>query len=123
MRFVERSEANRVSQTTEGWMSYFAVKQKELGMSDYQIRKWQSWHTHHAIVMIASLYIITTQLIEKQKDVPLLSFRDAQIMLVANICATQVEIEDKALKMNKRHKKRKTDIYRAYQKQREKLKS
>ncbi|MDZ7776390.1 MAG: hypothetical protein U5L09_12700 [Bacteroidales bacterium] len=41
----------------------FDNAKNELGMSDYQIRKWQSWHTHHAIVMMASLYI-ATQLIE-----------------------------------------------------------
>ncbi|MDC0584264.1 IS701 family transposase [Bacteroidales bacterium] len=99
----------------------FDNAKNELGMSDYQIRKWQSWHTHHAIVMMASLYI-TTQLIEHQDNVPLLSFRDARILLVANICATQVEIEEKAIQMHKRHKKRKADILRRFCKQKEKLK-
>ena len=64
-------------------------------MSDYQIRKWQSWHTHHSLVMIASLYV-TAQLIERQQDIPLLSFRDARILIVANRCATQIEIEEKS---------------------------
>lgn len=100
----------------------FDNAKNELGMSDYQIRKWQSWHTHHAIIMLASLYI-TTQLLEHKKDVPLLSFRDVRIMLVANICATQVEMENKALQMYKRHKKRKADIDYSYHKQKEKLKS
>jgi len=105
--WVERSSANA---------------KNELGMSDYQIRKWQSWHTHHAIVMMASLYI-ATQLIEHQQEIPLLSFRDVRIMLVANICATQIEMENKARQMQKRHKKRQADIDLSYHKHKEKLKS
>ena len=100
----------------------FDNAKNELGMSDYQIRKWQSWHTHHAILMMASLYI-TEQLIENTKDVPLLSFRDARILIVSNICATQVELERKAMQMLKRHRKRKADIDYAHYKQKEKLKS
>lgn len=100
----------------------FDNAKNELGMSDYQVRKWQSWHTHHAIVMMASLYV-TTQLIENQQDVPLLSFRDVRIMIVANICKTQIEMENKARQMQKRHKKRQADIDIAYRKQKEKLKS
>lgn len=100
----------------------FDNAKNELGMSDYQIRKWQSWHTHHAIVMMASLYI-ATQLIEHQQEVSLLSFRDVRIILVANICATQIEMENKARQMQKRHKKRQADIDISYHKQKEKLKS
>jgi SRSO17 transposase len=100
----------------------FDNAKNELGMSDYQIRKWQSWHTHHAIVMMASLYI-ATQLIEHQQEIPLLSFRDVRIMLVANICATQIEMENKARQMQKRHKKRQADIDLSYHKHKEKLKS
>ena len=100
----------------------FDNAKNELGMSDYQIRKWQSWHTHHAIVMMASLYI-ATQLIEHQQEIPLLSFRDVRIMLVANICATQIEMENKARQMQKRHKKRQDDIDLFYHKHKEKLKS
>jgi SRSO17 transposase len=102
----------------------FDNAKNELGMSDYQIRKWQSWHTHHAIVMMASLYV-TTQLIEYQQEIPLLSFRDVRIMLVTNICSTQIKMETeiKARQMQKRHKKRQTDIDFTYRKQKEKLKS
>jgi hypothetical protein len=58
----------------------FDNAKNELGMSDYQIRKWQSWHTHHSLVMMASLYV-TTQLIEHQIEISLLSFRDIRIMV------------------------------------------
>ncbi|WP_010420361.1 hypothetical protein [Anaerophaga thermohalophila] len=82
-------------------------------MSDYQIRKWQSWHTHYAIIMMTSLYIVT-QLIEHQQEVLLLSFRDVRIMIVTNICATQIEMENKARQMLKRHKKKHADMIQPF---------
>lgn len=78
-------------------------------MSDYQIRKWQPWHTNHAIIMLASL-LITTKLIESKEDVPLLSFKDVRILIVTQNCPTQIEMEEKIKQMQKRHAKRKADI-------------
>ncbi len=98
----------------------FDNAKNELGMSDYQIRKWQSWHTHHAIIMLASLFI-TSKLIEGKKEIPLLSFKDARILIVARICITQIEMEQKIKQMQKRHAKRKADIDWNYYKQKVKL--
>jgi SRSO17 transposase len=94
----------------------FDNAKNELGMSDYQIRKWQSWHTHHAIIMLASL-LITTKLIEGKTEIPLLSFKDARILIVTQICKTQIEMEEKIKQMQKRHVKRKADIDWNYNKQ------
>jgi SRSO17 transposase len=94
----------------------FDNAKNELGMSDYQIRKWQPWHTHHAIIMLASL-LITTKLIESKEDIPLLSFKDARILIVTQICTTQIEVEEKIKQMQKRHTKRKADIDWNYNKQ------
>ena len=94
----------------------FDNAKNELGMSDYQIRKWQSWHTHHSIIMLASL-LITTKLIESKEAIPLLSFKDARILIVAQICTTQIEMEQKIKHMQKRHIKRKADIDWNYNKQ------
>ena len=94
----------------------FDNAKNELGMSDYQIRKWQSWHTHHTIIMLASL-LITTKLIESKQEIPLLSFKDARILIVTQICATQIEMEQKIKQMQKRHIKRKADIDWNYNKQ------
>ena len=87
----------------------FDNAKNELGMSDYQIRKWQSWHTHHAIVMLTSL-LITQTLIESKEKIPLLSFKDARILIVTQICSTQIEMEQKIKQMQKRHIKRKAGI-------------
>ena len=94
----------------------FDNAKNELGMSDYQVRKWQSWHTHHAIMMLASL-LICTKLIESKKEIPLLSFKDARILIVTQICKTQIEMELKIKQMQKRHHKRKADIDWNYHKQ------
>jgi SRSO17 transposase len=94
----------------------FDNAKNELGMSDYQIRKWQSWHTHHAIIMLASL-LITKKLIEGKKDIPLLSFKDARILITAKICMGQIDMEQKIKQMQKRHAKRKADIDWNYSKQ------
>lgn len=94
----------------------FDNAKNELGMSDYQIRKWQSWHTHHSIIMLASL-LITTRLIECKEEIPLLSFKDTRILIVAQICRTQIEMEQKIRQMQNRHVKRKADIDWNYNKQ------
>jgi len=36
----------------------FDDAKNELGMSDYQVRKWNGWHHHHALVLMASLYLL-----------------------------------------------------------------
>jgi SRSO17 transposase len=94
----------------------FDNAKNELGMSDYQIRKWQSWHTHHAIIMLASL-LITTKMIESKEQIPLLSFKDARILVVTQIYTTQIEMEQKITQMQKRHSKRKADIEWNYTRQ------
>lgn len=94
----------------------FDNAKNELGMSDYQVTKWQSWHTHHAIIMLVSL-LITTKLIEVKEEIPLLSFSDARILLVAKICTAQIGMDQKIKQMQKRHRKRKADIDWNYNKQ------
>lgn len=94
----------------------FDNAKNELGMSDYQIRKWQSWHTHHAIMMLASL-LITTKMIETKEQIPLLSFKDARILVVTQICSSQIDMEQKIKQMQKRHDKRKADIEWNYSRQ------
>jgi SRSO17 transposase len=43
----------------------------ELGMSDYQVRKWKGWHHHHAIVLMAMLFMLKEQ-INKEINHPLI---------------------------------------------------
>ena len=96
----------------------FDDAKNELGMSDYQVRKWKSWHNHHVMIMMASLFIMK-QKIENKVQVPLLSFRDARILVILQIFGTPEDIKKRLLQMEKRHKKRKDDILQKYKKQAE----
>jgi len=85
----------------------------ELGMSGYQVTGWLAWHHHMALVMMDSLYILTLKL-ENQEEMPLLSVRDARLLVIATAFATQKEV-DLCLKHNRiRHRHRQTDINRYY---------
>lgn len=87
----------------------FDNAKNELGMSDYQTRKWKSWHHHHSLVMLASLFLMKQQ-IDNNETVPLLSFRDARILIILQVFGTEQDVEKQLLKMEKRHKNREKDI-------------
>ena len=88
----------------------------ELGMSDYQVRKWKGWHHHHAIVLMAMLFMLKEQ-IDKEIDYPLMSLPDARkmvmVLIAQSIVTPQSPVKEEIKKMKKRHLKRKksTDWY------------
>lgn len=96
----------------------FDNAKNELAMSDFQTRKWKAWHHHHSLMLLASLFIMKQQ-IDNQEEVPLLSFRDARILIILHVFGTQEEIELRLKQMEKRHQKRKYDIERCFKKQKE----
>jgi hypothetical protein len=89
----------------------------ELGMSDYQIRKWRGWHHHHAIVFMAMLFNLKER-IKHEADYPLMSVRDARILVTTLIAQTMISDEPQMAKelrlMEQRHRKRQSDIDRHY---------
>lgn len=88
----------------------------ELGMSDYQVRKWKGWHHHHAIVLMAMLFLLKEQ-IDKEVEYPLMSLRDARKMVIVLIAQAIIEpqsmVNQEINRMKNRHFKRKksTDWY------------
>jgi len=95
----------------------FDDAKNELGMSDYQIRKWRAWHHHHAIVLMALLFMLQ-EMIAKESAFPLMSVRDARIM-VTTLIAQTIQITEPPMQrqirlMKKRHKKRQRDIDRSF---------
>ena len=40
----------------------FEDAKSECGMADYQVRKWQAWHHHMALVMMAMLFMLTERM-------------------------------------------------------------
>jgi hypothetical protein len=83
-------------------------------MSDYQVRKWNGWHHHHSLVFMAGLYLLL-QRIDAQQDIPLMSVRDARILMVVSLFGTEQDVELRLKQMAKRHQKIQTDINRHYQ--------
>ena len=85
----------------------------ELGMSDHQVRKWIGWHHHQTLVMLASIFLLKEKILA-QEDVPLMSVRDARILLIFKYFATKDQYEQRVEQMKKRHYKRQVDIDRYY---------
>jgi hypothetical protein len=89
----------------------FDDSKNELGMSGYQVTGWLAWQHHRALVLMASLYILNIKL-EQQHEIPLLSVRDARILIIAINFATQKEVDLCMEHMQIRHRKRQKDIDR-----------
>ncbi len=109
---------------TNGEFAYFQAQRywvertfddakNELGMSDYQIRKWNSWHHHHALVFMAALFLLE-QKIAHQQEAPLMSMRDARILMIVSLFGTKEDIKLRLRQMKIRHRVRQKDIDRMY---------
>lgn len=53
----------------------FQDAKSELGMAQYEVRKWRGWHHHMALVSLAMLFVVKER-IEHADSAPLLSARD-----------------------------------------------
>lgn len=91
----------------------FDDSKNELGMSGYQVTGWLSWQHHMALVMMAGLYILNIKL-EQQDEMPLMSVRDARLLVIAINFATQKEVDLCMEHIRIRHKQRQADIDRYY---------
>ncbi len=91
----------------------FDDAKNELGMLDYQVRKWIGWHHHMSLVIMAGLYL-TQEKMANNEELPLMSMTDARILLIATIFGTEEQRRIRVEQMLKRHQKRKDDIDRHY---------
>jgi SRSO17 transposase len=62
----------------------FQDAKSHLGMAQYQARKWDSWHRHMALVMLAALFMLLTRELHEEL-LPLLSCYDIQILLAKSL--------------------------------------
>jgi SRSO17 transposase len=91
----------------------FKDEKGELGLFDYQIRKYTSWYHHMALVMIAMHY--TLEVIIRNRDkIPLLSVRDVRLQIIEILIHDGVKIDKKITQMIHRHKQRAEDIIQHY---------
>ncbi len=66
-----------------------------------------------ALVMMAMLFLLRER-IENEQEYPLMSVRDARLLLIEMIKQDQIQLHKRWLQMNKRHEKRQADIDRYY---------
>ncbi len=85
----------------------------ELGMADYQVRKFNAWYHHQALVMFAMQYINRAKT-KKQEDIPLLSVRDIRLQVIQMLKKDGAQMELEIDQMFFRHKQRIKDIMRYY---------
>lgn len=85
-------------------------------MADYQVRKWQAWHHHMALVFMAMLFMLEER-IRAASTCPLLSCSDIEEMLRHFLPKRAVSQEEVLAQMEKRHEKRLASIRQAYRKQ------
>jgi SRSO17 transposase len=85
----------------------------ELGMADYQVRKYNAWYHHQALVMLAMQYV-NKKKIELKQVVPLLSVRDVRLNIIATLKEQGAEMEKEINQMFERHRHLINDINRHY---------
>ncbi len=84
----------------------FREAKSECGMADYQVRRWDAWHHHMALVMLGSLFLVK-QKIEGRQQWPMLSFNDLVTALAHLLPRRQLTAEELAEIINQRHRLRK----------------
>jgi FOG: Transposase len=87
----------------------FDDSKNELGMSGYQVTGWLAWQHHMALVMMAGLYILVMKL-DYQNAMPLLSVRDARLLIIAMNFTSDKEVDFCLEFIHKRHKQRQKAI-------------
>ncbi len=91
----------------------FQDAKSEIGMSDYQVRKWNGWHHHMALVILAMSFLVRERLLN-QTDYPLLSCRDVRLLIIALLTKDKRRIDKRLKQMQIRHTQREKNIQRHF---------
>ena len=87
----------------------FEDGKSQCGMADYQLRLWNAWHHHMALVMMAMLFMLSQKL-RMQEQCPLLSCADIERLLAAFLPRRDASPEQVLGHMNRRHEMRRRAI-------------
>ena len=91
----------------------FKDSKRELGLFDYQIRKYVAWCHHNALVMMA-MHFVLEKIMENKEKIPLLSVRDVRLQLLQILRKNGTLIEKEIRQMRIRHLQRLYDIVNSY---------
>ena len=80
----------------------FREAKSECGMADYQVRRWDAWHNHMALVMLGTLFLVKQKKAGRQQW-PMLSFNDLVTALEHLLPRRQLTAEELADIISKRH--------------------
>lgn len=80
----------------------FREAKSECGMADYQVRRWDAWHHHMALVMLGTLFLVKQKQAGRQQW-PMLSFNDLVTALEHLLPRRQLTAEELADIIGKRH--------------------
>lgn len=100
------------AQAQRYWIEHsFGEAKSQLGMAQYQVRKWRGWHHHMALVCLAMLFA------QKEKDLtretmPLLSTRDITELLDIYLPRKRRDEAEVLKQIEERHRQRQRDIDR-----------
>lgn len=83
----------------------FREAKSDCGMAEYQVRRWDAWHHHMALVMLATLFL-AKQKIQGRQQWPMLSFNDLVTALAHLLPRRQLTAEDLAAIIEQRHRLR-----------------
>ena len=87
----------------------FEDGKSECGIADYQVRLWNAWHHHMALVMMAMLFMLTERL-RMKNQCPLLSCADIERLLAAFLPRRDAGPEQVLSHMRRRHEMRRRAI-------------
>ena len=94
----------------------FKEAKSACGMAEYQVRRWQAWHHHMALVMIATMFLAKERLAHRD-TANLLSCRDLVEIMRHKLPTKIVTDEDLAASINDRHQRRRKAMDAAYRRQ------
>jgi SRSO17 transposase len=83
----------------------FEDAKSQLGMADYEVRKWRGWHHHMAMVALAMLFLLKER-VEHAESAPLLSARDIVELLAFYLPRRRRQEKEVVADLVRRHEQR-----------------
>jgi multicomponent K+:H+ antiporter subunit D len=83
----------------------FREAKSECAMADYQVRRWDAWHHHMALVMLATLFLVK-QKITHRDTWPMLSLNDLVTAIAHLLPQRQMTAPELAAVIERRHRDR-----------------